>query len=72
MSRTDRNNGFRVDAFRSIIIPSFANPPTALTDWGWYVFENGDWRVDRLGELVEKSDTGAPDRIIVVDEDGVR
>lgn len=72
MSRTDRNNGFRVDTFRSIIIPAFASPPTALADWGWYVFAHGDWHPDRPGELVDASRTASPGRVIVVDEDGVR
>lgn len=72
MSRTDRNNGFRVDSFRSVIIPSFARPPTALAEWGWYVFEHGDWHLDRPGEVIGESVTSGSGRIIVVDEGGVR
>jgi hypothetical protein len=72
MSRTDRNNGFRVDGFRSVIIPSFANPPTAPIQWGWYAFEHGDWHLDHPGELIDESDTAGSACVIVVDEDGVR
>ena len=72
MSRTDQHNGFRVDSFRSVIIPSFANPPSALSEWGWYVFDHGDWHVDQPGELIGERDTHAPGRVIVVDEHGVR
>lgn len=72
MSRTDRNNGFRVDSFRSVIIPSFANPPTALTEWGWYLFKHGSWHPDRPGELIGESETPGSGRVIVVDEHGVR
>lgn len=72
MSRTDRNNGFRVDSFRSVIIPSFVNPPKALTEWGWYVFEQGEWHLDHPGELTDVTHSAGPGRVMVVDEDGVR
>lgn len=72
MSMTDRNNGFRVDGFRSVIIPSFANPPRALADWGWNVFEHGDWHPDRPGELNDEFATSTPARVIIADESGVR
>lgn len=72
MSKTDRNNGFRVEGFRSVIIPSFANPPTTLASWGWYVFENGNWRLDRPGELIGEPATDENGQVVVIDEQGVR
>jgi hypothetical protein len=68
MSWIDRESGFRVDGFRSVIVPWFTNPPPTPNAWGWYVFRDNDWQRDQPGQIVP----GDHGRVVVIDERGVR
>jgi hypothetical protein len=68
MSIIDRESGFRVEGFCSVIVPSFADPPSRLQEWGWCEFAGERWVPYTPGVAVanERGD------IVTVDESGVR
>jgi hypothetical protein len=43
LSPIDRVGGIRVENFVTTVVPTFSNPPTDPTRWGWWRFYRGDW-----------------------------
>lgn len=67
LSLIDKESGFRVEDFTSVVVPRFAAPPTDPSHWGWYRFTLGLWRVRMHGTT--RPDPGVT---VIFDEDGVR
>ncbi len=68
LSRTDALHGLRVEGFISTIVPSFANPPSDVAEWGWWEFRDGSWETYPPAPIqVCKLDAA-----VEFDEDGVR
>jgi hypothetical protein len=44
LSQTDRTHGLNVPGFTTTIVPCFADPPRTPAAWGWWRYEDGDWR----------------------------
>ena len=44
LSRIDRTGGINMDGFISIVIPTFRNPPSDTSKWGFWIFQNREWR----------------------------
>jgi hypothetical protein len=44
LSRTDRTHGLNIPGFTTTIVPFFADPPRTPLAWGWWRYEDGDWR----------------------------
>jgi hypothetical protein len=44
LSRTDRTHGLNVPGFTTTIVPCFTAPPRTPAAWGWWRYEDGDWR----------------------------
>lgn len=68
MSWTDQRYGLRVEGFVSTIIPHFAAPPDDIGFWGWWQFQQGDWRRCTPAKILPVE----LDFVIVFDEDGIR
>lgn len=67
LSETDRDEGFAVAGFVAGVIPEFAAPPSDVSRWGWWVFQDGDW----CG-LPPPSLGRHRFRVVTFDRDGVR
>lgn len=65
MSDTDLTSGINIPGMITAIIPEFENPPTDHRAWGWWMFEEGEWR-DVAPPTLVPGDTQA----VVFDEDG--
>jgi hypothetical protein len=68
MSLADERYGLNAEGFVSTILPSFANPPTDPSNWGWCQFEAGLWRRCASASVVP----GKALTVVVFDEGGVR
>ncbi len=68
MSRTDALHGLRVEGFISTIVPSFADPPSDVAEWGWWEFRDGAWETYPPAPIQVRS----LDLIVEFDADGVR
>jgi len=67
LSLTDRQHGFRVEGFTSIVIPHFHAPSSEIGAWGWWTFEAGQWIATRPLTLCDGFT-----QCLRFDEEGVR
>ncbi len=67
LSKTDLKHGFTVSGFTTTIIPWYAAPSPDPTDWAWWRYEAGEWRVIDSATIVNREA-----RFVVFDEGGVR
>ena len=43
LSPIDRTGGINMAGFTSMVIPTFEDPPTSTTSWGFWIFEAREW-----------------------------
>ncbi|MGE3449036.1 MAG: hypothetical protein AB7H92_15820 [Microbacteriaceae bacterium] len=66
LSMTDREHGLNVRGMTSVVLPSFAKPPSDPAAWAWFVYDGSDWVPLDPWPL---SSTGVS--VVTFDEDGV-
>lgn len=51
LSDVDLEHGFSVEGFVSSIVPSYADPPSEVRRWGWWIFLDGRWQDAEVPEV---------------------
>lgn len=67
LSCVDRNSGFSVDGFISVVLPFFKDPSADVSKWSWNIFQGGEWSPIEAPTVVDDAA-----QVVVFDEDGVR
>lgn len=67
LSKTDLKHGFAVRGFTTTIVPWYAAPSPNPSDWAWWRYEGGEWRVLDPATVVNRA-AG----FLVFDEGGIR
>lgn len=44
LSKTDKAGNIRMPGFIAAVIPDFATPTSNVATWGWWTFEESDWK----------------------------
>ncbi len=54
LSRTDLKHGFAVSGFTTTVVPWYADPSPAPSDWAWWRYEAGEWRILNPATVVNR------------------
>lgn len=68
LSPTDLEHGLNVRGFVSCVVPFCKDPSNDPSRWGWWRFDEEEWREIASPELVAESSV----TVVTFDEDGVR
>jgi hypothetical protein len=67
LSAVDLDHGFSIPGFISAIVPFYNDPSSNINDWGWWRFDQQEWR-----DLPVPSEGDTSFTEITFDERGVR